>query len=97
MKIRIWGARGSLPAPIKSQEIEEKICRAFLEAPTDLDFQEEEAVRAYVGSLPPLLRGTAGGNTTCIEIQAGDEIFIIDAGSGIRELGLDLMKYPLLL
>ncbi|MBI4851612.1 MAG: MBL fold metallo-hydrolase [Acidobacteria bacterium] len=33
-----------------------------------------------------------GGNTSCIEIRCGEEIFIFDAGSGIRELGLDLLK-----
>lgn len=34
-----------------------------------------------------------GGNTSCIEISSsGDDIIILDAGSGIRELGLDLIK-----
>ena len=46
------------------------------------------------GNCLPLLRGTAGGNTPCVEIQAGGETFIIDAGSGLRELGLELMKGP---
>lgn len=44
-----------------------------------------------------------GGNTTCIEIRTkNDDIFIIDAGSGIRELGNLLLeegfyKYTLIL
>ena len=33
-----------------------------------------------------------GGNTTCIEINCGSHLLIIDAGSGIRELGMDLNK-----
>lgn len=34
-----------------------------------------------------------GGDTTCLEIRTGeDEIIIIDAGSGIRRLGNDLMQ-----
>jgi phosphoribosyl 1,2-cyclic phosphodiesterase len=33
-----------------------------------------------------------GGNTACIEIRADDELIILDAGSGIRELGLALHK-----
>lgn len=34
-----------------------------------------------------------GGNTPCIEISPDDEsIIILDAGSGIRELGLDLLR-----
>ncbi|MEO7167146.1 MAG: MBL fold metallo-hydrolase [Spartobacteria bacterium] len=31
-----------------------------------------------------------GGNTSCVEIRLGDEILILDAGSGIRRLGLEL-------
>jgi phosphoribosyl 1,2-cyclic phosphodiesterase/CheY-like chemotaxis protein len=33
-----------------------------------------------------------GGNTTCVEIRTGGEIIILDAGSGIRELGLSLER-----
>lgn len=33
-----------------------------------------------------------GGNTPCIEIRAGSEIIIIDAGSGLRALGAHLLN-----
>jgi phosphoribosyl 1,2-cyclic phosphodiesterase/CheY-like chemotaxis protein len=33
-----------------------------------------------------------GGNTTCVEIRTNGDIIILDAGSGIRELGLALEK-----
>jgi len=33
-----------------------------------------------------------GGNTTCVEVRAGGEIIILDAGTGLRQLGLALMK-----
>jgi phosphoribosyl 1,2-cyclic phosphodiesterase len=33
-----------------------------------------------------------GGNTPCVEIRAGGQLIIVDAGTGIRELGLSLMK-----
>ena len=33
-----------------------------------------------------------GGNTACLEVRVGDDLCIIDAGSGIRDLGLALMK-----
>ena len=62
MKIKIWGTRGSIPAPISSAQIEEKICQAILAMP-QINTQDPEAVRAYVGKLPPMARGTAGGNT----------------------------------
>ncbi len=36
-----------------------------------------------------------GGNTTCIEITTDNgDVIIIDAGTGIRPLGLELMKKP---
>ena len=33
-----------------------------------------------------------GGNTTCVEVRTNGNIIILDAGSGIRELGLALNK-----
>ncbi len=33
-----------------------------------------------------------GGNTSCMSVEFGGETFIFDAGTGIRELGLELMK-----
>jgi len=53
------------------------------------------------GSIPTPGPETAhyGGNTSCIELRLGNEVLILDAGSGIRRLGLqlasDLMKQPL--
>ena len=45
------------------------------------------------GSLPTPSSWTRvyGGNTACVEIRFNDTLFICDAGSGIRELGKDLM------
>ncbi len=46
------------------------------------------------GSIPTPGRDTAvyGGNTSCIEVRVGNQIIILDAGSGIRQLGQSLMK-----
>jgi phosphoribosyl 1,2-cyclic phosphodiesterase len=33
-----------------------------------------------------------GGNTSCVEIRAGDDVLIFDAGTGFRNLGLDLVR-----
>ena len=32
-----------------------------------------------------------GGNTSCVEIRSDDSLFICDGGTGLRELGTDLM------
>jgi phosphoribosyl 1,2-cyclic phosphodiesterase len=46
------------------------------------------------GSLPRPGPSTLkyGGNTACVEIRCGDVIIILDAGSGIRELGEHLVS-----
>lgn len=46
------------------------------------------------GSIPCPGPATAkyGGNTSCIEVQAGDNICILDGGTGIRELGIEIVK-----
>ena len=43
-----------------------------------------------------------GGNTSCLEVRAGDDLCVIDAGSGIRDLGQVLLaggprRIPLLI
>ena len=91
MRITFWGVRGSLPAPLTSKEIEVKLAAALMGA-QEVDLKDARAVQAYVAGLPPLVRGTVGGNTPCISIEVGGEWIIVDAGSGLRNLGVELMK-----
>ena len=46
------------------------------------------------GSIPTPGIQTAifGGNTSCVEVRVGDQVIILDAGSGIRALGQSLMR-----
>jgi phosphoribosyl 1,2-cyclic phosphodiesterase len=46
------------------------------------------------GSVPAPGPATAavGGNTSCVEVRAGDELIILDAGTGLRRLGDHLLK-----
>ncbi|HWN65713.1 MAG TPA: response regulator [Candidatus Binatus sp.] len=61
---------------------------------------EHESVPARIrlwgvrGSIPVPGKGTVryGGNTSCVEVRADGEIIVLDAGSGIRLLGLALDK-----
>ena len=34
-----------------------------------------------------------GGNTSCIEVRCGPHLFILDAGTGLRGLGAELVKH----
>lgn len=46
------------------------------------------------GSIPTPGRETAavGGNTSCVEVRVGEQVLVLDAGSGIRRLGQALMR-----
>jgi phosphoribosyl 1,2-cyclic phosphodiesterase len=46
------------------------------------------------GSIPVPAPSTlhCGGNTTCVEVRADGEIIVLDAGSGVRSLGIALDK-----
>lgn len=46
------------------------------------------------GSVPTPGPATAavGGNTSCVEVRAGDELIVLDAGTGLRRLGDHLMR-----
>jgi len=46
------------------------------------------------GSIPVPGSSTVGygGNTSCVEVRADGEIIILDAGTGLRELGIELEK-----
>src|SRR6476620_8556217 len=35
-----------------------------------------------------------GGNTPCIEVRCGNHVLIFDAGTGLRSLGIELLKDP---
>ncbi len=62
--------------------------------------RSEEEIKAYVtfwgtrGSISTPGRTTEkyGGNTPCVSLRCGDTTIILDAGTGIRNLGLELLE-----
>ncbi|MBI9100837.1 MAG: MBL fold metallo-hydrolase [Spirochaetales bacterium] len=92
MEIKFWGVRGSIPTPITPEQLESKIAAVVQRVkPEDLD--SEESRELFISNLPESIINTVGGNTTCVEINLSDGTrIIIDAGTGLRELGRDLMK-----
>jgi phosphoribosyl 1,2-cyclic phosphodiesterase len=92
MKVRFWGTRGSLPRSFKVDEIRSKISRV-LEMCQGHDLSESDARERFIDSvLPFALRGSYGGNTSCVEICEGDEPVLCDAGSGLRDFGNRIMS-----
>ncbi|MBF0409451.1 MAG: MBL fold metallo-hydrolase [Candidatus Riflebacteria bacterium] len=99
MVVKYWGVRGSVPSPLTHDQILEKqtaLIRELyssggLEATFGKKPTDEEILKKLL-TLPPSLSSTYGGDTTCVEIQAKDSpLIIIDAGTGIRHLGRELL------
>ena len=94
--ITYWGTTGSLSAPLRPQDVTERIVQAIGElvrsgALSAVDPDDNESIRQLVEEhLPFYVRSTYGGNTSCVEIQTSDALLILDAGSGLRELGMEL-------
>ncbi len=92
MKIVIWGSRGSLPASTGAEKIREKICKA-IEIANHQHFNSKAEIENFVDTqLPFSVRGSYGCNTSCVEIRDGEEFFVLDAGTGLRDFGNYVMQ-----
>src|SRR5262245_23871919 len=97
--ITYWGATGSLTTPLRPGVVTDKLASAvhrLLRSGALKELGENptaSAVRQCLERhLPFHLRSSYGGNTSCVEIQAPDALMVIDAGSGFRELGIELNR-----
>lgn len=86
--VHFWGTRGSLPAPLGAAAVRTKVRNALLAARGRI-LATEAAIDEFIDhSLDFSVRGTFGGNTSCVEIVTGtDEYLICDMGTGLREFG----------
>lgn len=91
MRVKFYGARGSIPTPLSEKDLYEKVKYA-LEGALNVNLRDSSDVDKYLATLPPFILNTGGGNTSCVEVRAGDNVFILDFGSGARQLGIDLMR-----
>lgn len=95
MRVRFWGTRGSIPAPLDARAVRAKVRGALLCALERGVGGAEAAVDAFIDSeLSFAAAGTYGGNSSCVEIEspASSEIVVCDAGSGLRDLGMRLLE-----
>ncbi len=92
-KIRLLfcGVRGSIPSSPSSQELEEKLFWILKDA-RKYNLDDDEAIRAYLDSLPLHRKSFVGGNTSCVYLRINGKHIVLDAGSGLRPLGEMLMK-----
>ena len=91
MFVKFWGVRGSVATAIVQHEVRRKLEKALAYA-SPADLLSPEKVEEFIDSLPLAIKGTFGGNTTCVEIRnSHNDIFIIDGGTGLARFGHQLM------
>lgn len=91
LKIKLLGARGSLPTPMHPQILEKRL----IERAKSFKASSARSSKEYFDSLPIYMKGGYGGNTICVEVCAGEQKFLIDAGTGIRNVIDPYMKSAL--
>jgi phosphoribosyl 1,2-cyclic phosphodiesterase len=92
--VKFWGVRGSIPTPLTVAKLKSRVA-AIVQRITAADLAGPETREAFLAQLPPYLFGLVGGNTTCVELRSGNGgRVIVDCGSGIRELGIEVMNEP---
>lgn len=91
LKLKFWGVRGSINSPLSPKKYREKI-EKVLALCHGKDLSSDGARSAFIDSLPADLRTTFGGNTSCVTVSDGENLLIFDAGTGIRELGSELLS-----
>ena len=70
MLLTFWGTRGSIPAPINPDQVEQKIFFALRTAGEQkIDLANPVALESFVKGLS-LEGSTIGGNTTCVTIDS---------------------------
>ncbi len=91
MNIHFWGVRGSLATPLTNATLLGKIETA-LQLGLKAGLKSDKQISEFVTNLPWTVQRTVGGDTACVEVKAGEELLILDAGTGIRPMGLNLMR-----
>ena len=92
IRVHFWGTRGSLPTPLGVAQLRAKLAAALV-AGASLNLDSLEKAKSFVDGLPFRIGGTYGGNSSCVELSAaGDDIVLLDLGSGARLAGHDALR-----
>ncbi len=90
MKAIIWGCCGSLPSPLSSAAVRNKLVSVLWDA-RDRNFQSKAEIEDYLDAMPHSASGTYKANTSCVQIVTNSkEIILCDAGTGIRDYALSI-------
>lgn len=93
MIIKLYGVRGSLPAPMLNRDFRLRL-KDVLTLAIEQNLKSTSDIEPFIDALPDYLSFTTGGDTTCVTVRVDDDLFILDAGTGIRVLGDELLHGP---
>lgn len=92
MKITLYGTRGSLPAPLRNVEYQDKI-KEILHLFLERKVSSPEEIAEFFEFLPDHLKYTGGGDTTSLMVESDKgRTYIVDLGSGVRNAGNYLLQ-----
>lgn len=95
MKITLYGVRGSIAAPTSTREYKKKLQKILNLVVQNKDkLNNNDDIETFINELPNDLGYLTGGNTTCVAVQTINNLYILDAGTGIRVLGDQIFKNP---
>jgi phosphoribosyl 1,2-cyclic phosphodiesterase len=92
MEIRLWGVRGSLPAPVPPERLRLRLEEVLAQFERLKDQNVPVTAKQFIETLPTHLTGGFGGNTSCAEVVSGKSRVLIDGGSGLRAFSDQIMK-----
>ena len=90
MKIKLWGTRGSLPAPLTPLQVYNRVFDLLNKYEKTRE-KSKLTPADFLKSLPGYETSGYGGHTSCVEVFDSNTRLIIDGGSGIRLLGNEIM------
>lgn len=98
LRVKFWGVCGSFPRLVPPDDLTDRLAAAISHLRDEANIsslaelgQSPSETRAAIERLLPFhLRSTFGTHTTCVEIESDDALIILDAGSGLLSLGMDL-------
>ena len=91
MLLRFWGTRGSLPVALSGQGVRDKVFAALRQSAGRAFATENELNEFIDNELDFATSHGYGGNSSCVEVVGGENTVICDMGSGLRELGQQVM------
>lgn len=92
MRVRFWGTRGSIPVAAGGPMMRQKV-KTALRLAEGRRFQSDAEMEGFMdASLDFSTRHGYGGDSSCVQIEAGDAYMLCDMGSGLRRFGQYVMN-----